>query len=269
MKYAISIVMVFSVLFFGCHLDRDFMTNNEPPAIPTGLSCLALDRQVELWWNENQDHNVDGYNIYSTTSPGGRFRLIGTTRTPQFIDDHLTNGVTYYYAVSAVDDEGHESDLTRTNVYAIPRPEGFDLALFDYKTSPNISGYDFSSNTFGKYDDQYTDIFFENDSGTYYMDVWKDSDIQDMGYTRSLDDIVMAPVEGWSPTKDVLLIKGHSYVVWTWDDHYAKFRVVDITTDHVVIDWAYQLVVGNPNLKHQQTPSGGRLPLTAGKSLQH
>jgi hypothetical protein len=100
------------------------------------------------------------------------------------------------------------------------------------------------------------------------MDVWDDTDIQDMGYTTGLDDILIAPADGWSPTKDVRLIKGHTYIVWTWDDHYAKFRVYDITADHVILDWAYQLVAKNPNLKHQKTATGDRLPLSAGKPLQ-
>ncbi len=269
MKYNIFGAILFSILFFGCDLHDNFLTQEEPPTVPSGLSSLALDRQVELWWNENPENDIAGYNIYSTTSSTGRYRLIGTSKNPQFIDQYLTNGVTYYYAISAYDHDGNESELTRTDVYAIPRPEGFDLALFNYKQYPNTSGYDFSSNTIGRYDDKYTDIFFDVDNGIYYMDVWQDSDIQDMGYTKGLDDIVVAPVEGWSPTKDAMLIKGHTYVVWTWDDHYAKFRVIDIMSDHAIVDWSYQLVVGNPNLKHQQTPTADRLPLSAGKPLKH
>ncbi len=269
MKYNIFGATLLTILFFGCDLRHNPFYDDEPPTIPSGLSSLALDRQVELWWNGNPEDDIAGYNIYSTTSAGGRFRLIGTSRTPQYFDDHLANGVTYYYAISAYDRDGNESELTRANVYAIPRPEGFSIALFDYKLYPNTSGYDFSSNTFGKYDDKYTDIFFDNDNGTYYMDVWKDTDIQDMGYTNNFDEITYAPDQGWSPTKDAMLIKGHTYVVWTWDDHYAKFRVTDIASDHVTIDWAYQIVVGNPNLKHQKTPTGDRLPLSAGKLLQH
>jgi hypothetical protein len=54
------------------------------------------------------------------------------------------------------------------------------------------------------------------------------TDIQDAGYASSLDAVDFAPNAGWSPTGSVELIVGHCYVVWTRDDHYAKFRVTEI-----------------------------------------
>jgi hypothetical protein len=45
------------------------------------------------------------------------------------------------------------------------------------------------------------------------------------------------------------LVEGHVYVVWTWDDHYAKVRVVSISPNSVVLDWAYQVDRGNPELR--------------------
>ena len=101
------------------------------------------------------------------------------------------------------------------------------------------------------------------------MDVWDDSDIQDMGYTTSLDEIQVAPESGWSPTKDVRLISGHTYVVWTWDDHFAKFRVSSISPQRVVFDWAYQLRGGNPFLKRGMRSVAERGPLVRAGSQHH
>ena len=81
------------------------------------------------------------------------------------------------------------------------------------------------------------------------MDVDTDSDIQDMGPTGGILDITTAPASGWSTTHDVQLTVGHTYVVWTWDDHYAKFRVTSLSSGRVVFDWAYQLQKANPLLK--------------------
>ena len=39
-------------------------------------------------------------------------------------------------------------------------------------------------------------IFFENYNGTFYLNVWDDSDIQDMGSTQDIWDISYAP-NGW------------------------------------------------------------------------
>ena len=85
------------------------------------------------------------------------------------------------------------------------------------------------------------------------MDVYTDTDIQDMGLTSSIVDVSTAPASGWSATHDVVLAVGHTYVVWTHDDHYAKFRVSTLSPNRVVFDWAYQLQQSNPMLKRQAT----------------
>jgi hypothetical protein len=76
-----------------------------------------------------------------------------------------------------------------------------------------------------------------------------------MGTTSDIYDIDYAPLSGWSHTKDVIAVPGHTYVVWTWDNHFAKIRVKYITNERVVFDWAYQLVEGNPQLKAKSVPS--------------
>ena len=88
------------------------------------------------------------------------------------------------------------------------------------------------------------------------MRVDTDSDIQDMGPTSSILAIGTAPVSGWSTTHEVELYAGHTYVVWTWDDHYAKFRVSSLSPSRVVFDWAYQLIPANRLLK--RTPGKDR-----------
>ena len=68
------------------------------------------------------------------------------------------------------------------------------------------------------------------------------NDIQDFGYTYDFDEISFAPLDGWSiDPVGVELIEGHTYVIWTWDDHFAKVRVVSIGENHVVLEWAYQI----------------------------
>jgi hypothetical protein len=51
----------------------------------------------------------------------------------------------------------------------------------------------------------------------------------------------------------VELIPGHCYIVWTWDDHYAKFRVTGLSSTTVSMDWAYQTATGNPELHARRT----------------
>jgi len=93
------------------------------------------------------------------------------------------------------------------------------------------------------------DFFFENYQGEFYLDVWDDTDIQDMGSTNDIYDIPFAPTSGWSTTKDAVAKVGHTYVIWTWSNHYAKIRISQITSERMVFDWAYQIVQGERQLK--------------------
>ena len=61
------------------------------------------------------------------------------------------------------------------------------------------------------------------------------TDIQDAGYASTLDAVDFAPSSGWSPTGSVEAIAGHCYVVWTRDNHFAKFRVTSVSVGQVVI----------------------------------
>lgn len=76
------------------------------PAAPTGLSAQGGDGQVSLSWNAAA--GTDSYNIYRATTAGGegsvpyRTGLTGTA----FTDTNVTNGVVYYYRVTAVNAQG-------------------------------------------------------------------------------------------------------------------------------------------------------------------
>jgi hypothetical protein len=70
-----------------------------------------------------------------------------------------------------------------------------------------------------------------------------------MGPTTDIYDIPYAPTTGWTSATDAVAIAGHTYAIWTWDNYYAKIRVSSITTDRMIFDWAFQTVLGNPELK--------------------
>lgn len=253
MKSLRLVWIVLLVLFAsGCkQLANDFV-DNSPPSPPTGLRTETGDNFIELFWNAGRDNDIAGYNVFVSGSYNGRYELIGSTRSAYFLDNGAVNGATYYYAVTAYDYDGNESELSRDVAYDIPRPEGYGVVLDDYRRVTATSGYDFSRYAVVPYNDLYADMYFENYQGTLYMNVRSDSDIKDMGPTGSILEIRNAPTSGWSSTHDVQLIAGHTYVVWTWDDHYAKFRVANISPGRVTFDWAYQLQVSNPLLKSVQ-----------------
>ncbi|MDZ7289504.1 MAG: hypothetical protein ONB44_19060 [candidate division KSB1 bacterium] len=239
-------------VLIGCE-PQPFPSENdfEPPAVPRGVTSTTGDRQVLLSWYPNGERDLAGYHVYRSNSERGNYHHIAATRSTTFVDHDVLNGRTYYYAVSAYDFAGNESDLSDELIFDTPRPAGYGVRLFDFAYLPQSAGYDFSNYKVQDYRDNNTDIFFEyhEHSGGMLMNVAnQDTDIQDFGYTESLDDVDYAPSKGWSPRGSVECIVGHSYVIWTADNHFAKIRVVTVNPDFVEFDWAYQIAMGNPEL---------------------
>lgn len=248
MKTLLTLAALSLIALSGCHRQFDH-PDYGPPSPPTGISTQTGDNFIEIFWNPNPESNIAGYNVYVGATYQGKYQWIGSTRSTSYIDRGALNGTTYYYAITAYDVDGNESDLSRDVAYDIPRPEGYGVTLNDYRTLPLTAGYQYSTYSVLPYDNKNTDMWYEYYNGVSYMDVNTDTDIQDMGPTQTILDINQAPSSGWSTTHDVQLTPGHTYVVWTWDDHYAKFRVSALAPDRVVFDWAYQLQKSNPLLK--------------------
>ena len=244
--------LILVISFSACHINdpyNDHYVDTTPPSSPSGVYVLNGDNVVDISLDPNYENDVAGYNVYYAYSYNGKYTLIGSTEGTYYTDDGANNGTTYYYAVTAYDYNGNESELSPDVAYATPRPEGYNQTIFDYLNFPDNAGYSFTTYSMVPYDDQSTDFFFENYNGTYYLDVYKDSDIQDMGTTNDIYDIPYAPNSGWSSTKDAIAKVGHTYVIWTWDNHYAKVRVTNITPERIEFDWTFQLVQGNKELK--------------------
>lgn len=227
----------------------------EPPAVPRGLISITGDGKITLVWVPNEESDLAGYNVWYSDTERGGYELIASTSAAQYVDRDVENGRTYYYAVSAFDFDGNESALSPEIVHDTPRPEGRNVTLWDYRRRPERAGFHFSS--WGEvvaYDDERTDMYFDYDAdtGIGYMiapETDPPTQMQDDGYTESLEDVNWAPEEGWSPSGVLELIEGHSYIVWTWDNFFAAFRVTEVGDGFVVFDWCYQTDQGNPELK--------------------
>jgi len=249
-----------AVVLTGCDDEADPVAVRDafPPAAPRGVYTVTGDREVFVYWLENTEQDVAGYRVYQAPCATGTncpYDLVGATTGLSFRVDGLTNGVTRYYAVAAYDRAGNEGELSPEILFDTPRPEGTDRILVNYLDSAPASGYDFSARAIRRWDDPVTDMFFGYNGSIYQMFVPVDTDIQDAGYAGDLDAVDFAPGAGWSPSGTVELIESHCYVVWTRDDHFAKFRVTGLQSPEpglparVVFDWAYQTATGNRELR--------------------
>ncbi|HQK92536.1 MAG TPA: FlgD immunoglobulin-like domain containing protein, partial [Armatimonadota bacterium] len=99
-------------------------TDITPPATPTGLASAAENGRVTLSWTASKSPDVTGYFIYRSAAAGTSYRRLNGApqRETRYVDESVTNGVTYTYRVSAVDSSVpfNESALTDA-VSAVPR----------------------------------------------------------------------------------------------------------------------------------------------------
>ena len=282
MKKAFLITVLFAALgAIGCEDKADYVVVEEivvdedvAPPVPQGVYSITRDEEVLLYWLPVDDVNNDlaTYIVYRSNHPDTGYLEIGRTAGEYFVDHGVINGYTYYFAVSSVDVDGNLSDLSYETVFDTPRPQGANRTLFDLNVMPAYSGWDLSAEVPVDYRDVgFCDFFLEyyDGDGVFYFNVGNSqTDIQDMGYTETLDDIGYAPESGWSLNGWCEVILGHTYVIWTDDNHFAKVRVTAINSENILFDWAYQVAGGNPELKPliKRAPDYLRHPLGAGSA---
>lgn len=247
----------------GCDCDEDFDGfDDRAPEAPHGVYSVTGDREVELFWLPCDAADLDEYIVYRGNSSRGRFDRLATlsAHSTAYVDRDVNNGQTYWYALSAVDESGNESELSKEEVFDTPRPEGRATRLSNSVVDASHAGFDFSRREVVDAESKDADVYYwrNSEEGAWIVATERSeaemTDIQDAGF-GPLRDIDWAPDHGWSPRGEAQLVEGHCYVVWTWDNHFAKFRVVSFSNESLVIDWAYQTDTGNPELLVPVHPS--------------
>ena len=245
----------------GCGSSEDDYVepDTEPPAIPRGVESITGNGQVTIEWFPNGESDLAGYTIWRSLD-NETFNLLESVSADEFqyIDRDVRNGTIYYYAVSALDLEGNESDLSPENIFDTPRPSGNNVTLNRFTILPEQSGFDFSQPEKGAipWDSPTTDVYFgpteifsefDVSYAVPYLYSGNLTEMQDMGYHEAFDEVNVSPFLGFT-TEFVELIEGHVYIFYTPDRNYAKIHVVAISDNAVTFDWAYQIDPDNPEL---------------------
>ncbi len=227
----------------GCH-DVD----GRVPYAPSGVYSVTGDGRVDLYWNQSPEEDLALYRVYISPNADGPFESIGETEATWFADLGARNGLTEWYAVTAVGHCGEESPLSGNNVFDTPRPEGHDLELWNrFGSRPELSGWDTVNRFRQPVEAPGTDVWVEASSGRLELVAAPGTDLQDAGFGAPTM-VDWAPVEGWSPSGRVELIEGHNIVIRTGDGYFARFHVVNVSSGRVTVDWAVQLDRGNREL---------------------
>jgi hypothetical protein len=107
-----------------------------PPAVPAGLAAVAIAGEdgtapaIDLSWQPDTEVDLAGYAVYrrdvSAAGEGsGDWQRISPAQPvvgPGFHDAHVQAGHTYSYAVSAIDQGGHESGRSVAAEETVPGP---------------------------------------------------------------------------------------------------------------------------------------------------
>jgi hypothetical protein len=85
------------------------------PFIPQGLRIKdSREGSIELEWNSNEEDDLRGYKVYRSVEQFGDYECISNVVADScYIDRGLPAGVTFYYKVTAVDNEGFESEFSK------------------------------------------------------------------------------------------------------------------------------------------------------------
>ena len=185
----------------GCYIDADDTDDfgDEPPAVPRGVRTTTGDESVHIEWYPNGEYDLAGYRVWRGQNSTNFDELLIETSasTTRYTDTDVLNGETYYYAVSAYDLDGNESDLSPENAWDTPRPEGRNITLDDYLVLPARSGFDFSHPEKGSipWDSRTTDVYFGLDTEVNVTYLYSDNDtlMQDLGYHENFDAVDVVP----------------------------------------------------------------------------
>lgn len=101
-----------------------------PPSPPCGLGCTLSYGGVDVSWDDNDEPDLLGYNVYRVRSredelDWSRAEMLNATPIVEsrFFDPTVESGRSYVYAVSAVDDSGNESGFSES--VAVDVGEGY------------------------------------------------------------------------------------------------------------------------------------------------
>jgi hypothetical protein len=157
---------------------------------------------VNLFWRPNSELDLDGYNVYRSTSSGGPYELVNPAPVPEttYSDSGLSSGQMYHYVVTAVDTMELESGYSEEGS-SLPLSYDHGILLVDETRDgaggtllPDsvqdqfygqlLKGYDYTS-----WDVDSSGQPTISTMGLYSTVIWRSEDIYEHHIAQSLDDL--------------------------------------------------------------------------------
>lgn len=246
-----------------------FVPTFTPPTVPDGPFVIALDGANFLAWGTASRGSGDFsfYKVY--LDDGGSTFLLGETDSEGFLDLLAENGATSSYFVTAVDEDGHESEGSAL-ASGTPRPDFHGEFIFAFEDVPASSGFRFQSTEDDfpilSGTDPSRDFRLESDgvqwwlvpgpNATVNLDSWATTALKcGVAADATCTDVSFAPATNYTAAA-VELFPSTTYVVRTDEGggnfNYGAIRVEFLGFDQsdaiMIFDWSFQLQSNNPNL---------------------
>ncbi len=154
--------------------------DTDPPAAPNGLVATADNNMVSLDWNNNNETDLAGYNVYRSEYSSGGYDKINTSllNDSNYVDNDVNNFTPYYYVVTAIDTSNNSSGYS-DEVSATP-----DI----YQDCPEVqAGGD------GLVSDLTDDCYVDLDDLDIIVEYWLDDDCETSDDCQGADFV---PVDG-------------------------------------------------------------------------
>ena len=200
-------------------------------ALPLCFVTLGYAMDVTLGWNANTESDLAGYKIYYKTGSSGEpyngtgadqgpspitvpIGAMGDPNNPTYTLTGLGNNEVYFFAVTAYDDGGLESDYsTDVNVLSIDLPQGSNLiSLCRRPVDTGIASV--LSSISGKYSSVW--VFIDNSWKVYDPANPGFSDLTTMeagmGYWIDMSESATLVISGSAPLNSVDLVSGWNLV---------------------------------------------------------
>ena len=98
------------------------------PAVPTNLlTAAATNLGVNLTWG--QSTGATSYNLKRSTTNGGSYAVLANLTATNFSDTLVTNGVTYFYVVSATNSAGESANSIQASATPLPSVAPVNLTV--------------------------------------------------------------------------------------------------------------------------------------------
>jgi fibronectin type 3 domain-containing protein len=215
---------------------------NTPPDPPVQPVAIGGDARVSLSWQtpgSNGGSPITNYKIYRGTSPGGESWLATVGGDVlSYTDTAVTNGVTFYYYVTAVNivgEGGFSNEVSATpmaaasvpdaarNLTAEPMDSGVHLAwlrptdtggkpITNYKIYRGTSSGDRSTVTTAGNVTSYTDLGLQNGQQYYYVV----TAVNEIGEGPPSNEVSSTPATVPSAPRNLRAIEGDGAVTIQW-----------------------------------------------------